>query len=184
MIVYPYVHSVINGAVSYAISCTHTSGSDFAVEGTDRNGVVSGAYTTITIKEGDTITFNNVGSFSGIDLYILRGTHNILYQVDDDMVANVKNQDAQHNGESLVWTPLRGQAGEYSLRDTNYYLGPSSSEQTTIIVQPAQDNDVTYPVIGTTTGFYDKNLLTNNGEYPFGVMRNVIQSGKKKRNYV
>ena len=180
MIVYPYVHSVINGAVSYAISCTHTSGSDFAVEGTDRNGVVSGAYTTITIKEGDTITFNNVGSFSGIDLYILRGTHNILYQVDDDMVANVKNQDAQHNGESLVWTPLRGQAGEYSLRDTNYYLGPSSSEQTTIIVQPAQDNDVTYPVIGTTTGFYDKNLLTNNGEYPFGVMRNVIQSGKKK----
>ena len=80
MIVYPYVHSVINGAVSYAISCTHTSGSDFAVEGTDRNGVVSGAYTTITIKEGDTITFNNVGSFSGIDLYILRGTHNTLYK--------------------------------------------------------------------------------------------------------
>ena len=41
MIVRPYVHSVMNGAVSYAISCTHTSGSDFAVEGTDRNGVVS-----------------------------------------------------------------------------------------------------------------------------------------------
>ena len=90
LIVYPYVHSVINGGVSYAISCTHTSGSDFAVEGTDRNGVVSGAYTTITIKEGDTITFNNVGSFSGINLYIIRGTHNILYQPDDDLVANVK----------------------------------------------------------------------------------------------
>ena len=180
MIVRPYVHSVMNGAVSYAISCTHTSGSDFAVEGTDRNGVVSGAYTTITIKEGDTITFNNVGSFSGMDLYILRGTHNSLYTVDDDLVANVKGQNAQHNGGSLVWTPLRGQAGEYSLRDTNYYLGSGQYEQTTIIVQPAQDNDVTYPVIGTTTGFYDKNLLAIQGDYPYGVMRNVIQSGKKK----
>ena len=43
-----------------------------------------------------------------------------------------------------------------------------------------QDNDVTYPVIGTTTGFYDKNLLAIQGEYPYGIMRNVIQSGKKK----
>lgn len=180
LVVRPYVHSVMNGAVSYAISCTHTSGSDFAVEGTDRNGVVSGAYTTITIKEGDTITFNNVGSFSGIDLFILRGTHNTLYTERDDLVANVKNQNAQHNGGSLVWTPLRGQAGEYSLRDSNYYLGSGQYEQTTIIVQPAQDNDVTYPVIGTTTGFYDKNLLAIQGDYPYGVMRNVIQSGKKK----
>ena len=180
LVVRPYVHSAMNGAVSYAISCTHTSGSDFAVEGTDRNGVVSGAYTTITIKEGDTITFNNVGSFTGIDLYILRGTHNTLYTERDDLVANVKNQNAQHNGGSLVWTPLRGQAGEYSLRDSNYYLGSGQYEQTTIIVQPAQDNDVTYPVIGTTTGFYDKNLLAIQGSYPYGIMRNVIQPGKKK----
>ena len=154
----PYVHSVMNGGVSYAISCTHTSGSDFAVEGTDRNGVVSGAYTTITIKEGDTITFNNVGSFSGINLYILRGTHNDIISRSMMIWLPMSKMHAQHNGESLVWTPLRGQ-GEYSLRDTNYYLGPSSSEQTTIIVQPAQDNDVTYPVIGTTTGFYDKESI-------------------------
>ena len=180
MIVRPYVHSVMNGAVSYAISCTHTGSGDFAVEGTDRNGVVSGAYTTITIKEGDTITFNNVGSFSQYDLYLMRGSHHTLYNDVDDLVANVKGQNAQHNGGSLVWTPLRGQAGEYGLRDSNYYLGSGQYEQTNIIVQPAQDNDVTYPVIGTTTGFYDKNLLAINGEYPFGVMRNVIQPGKKK----
>jgi len=181
VIVYPYVHSAFNGAVSYAISCTHTSGSDFAVAGSDRNGVVSAAYTTITIKEGDTITFNNVGSFSGMDLYITRKTYLSLYDGNgDNLVANVRGQNAQHNGGSLVWTPLRGQAGEYGLRDTNYYLGPGQYEQTNIIVQPAQDNDVIYPVIGTTTGFYDKNLLGYDNDHPFGVLRNVIQPGKKR----
>ena len=187
LILYPYVHSAINGGVSYAISCTHTSGSDFAVEGTDRNGVVSGAYTTITIKEGDTITFSNDGTASGINLYLIRGTHDILANdITQQGVANAKGQNAYsayYNngvGEKLVWTPLRGQAGEYALRDTNYYLGPNSSQQTSIIVQPAQDNDVTYPVIGTTTGYYYKDLLGTFLNSPSGVLRNVIQSGKKK----
>ena len=182
MILYPYVHSAINGAVSYAISCTHTSGSDFAVEGTDRNGVVSGAYTTITIKEGDTITFNNVGSFSGIDLYILRGTHNILYQVDDDNRVLLMSKIKMHNTmENLLsGLPLRGQPENILCVIQTIILDLVRLNKPLSLSNQAQDNDVTYPVIGTTTGFYDKNLLTNNGEYPFGVMRNVIQSGKKK----
>ena len=180
LVLYPYVHSAINGGVSYAISCTHTNSGDFAVAGNDRNGVVSGAYTTITIKEGDTITFSNDGTFSGFDLAIIRGTHDILADdISQQGVANVINQYADL-GEELVWTPLRGQAGEYALRDSNYYLGSGQYEQTNIIVQSAQDNDVTYPVIGTTTGFYYKNLLGADNDHPCGVLRNLIQPGKKK----
>jgi hypothetical protein len=181
IILYPFVHSAMNGAVSYAITCSHTTTTDFAVAGSDRNGVVSGAYTTITIKEGDTIAFTNAGSYSGFDLYIINGIHNTLNSSINDMsVPNVINQGAGHNGEILTWTPLRGQAGEYGLRDTNWYLGSGQYEQANIIVQPAQDNDVTYPVIGTTTGFYDKNLLGYNNQEPFGILRNEIQPGKRR----
>lgn len=181
MILYPFVHSAINGGVSYAVTCSHTSTIDFSVAGSDRNGDFDAAYHLITIKEGDTITFTNAGSASQFDLYIICGHHeSIANDLNKQMVPNVINQDAQHNGGVLTWTPLRGQAGEYALRDTNYYLGSGQFEQTNIIVQPAQDNDVTYPVIGTTTGFYDKNLFGYNNQEPFGVLRNVIEDGKRR----
>ena len=179
IILYPFVHSAINGAVSYAVTCSHTTTSNFSVAGSDRNGDFDAAYHLITIKEGDTITFTNAGSTSQFDLYLIRGHHHTLANsIPFQIVPNAIGQDAQHNGGVLTWTPLRGQAGEYALRDSNYYLGSGQLEQTNIIVQSAQDNDVTYPVIGTTTGFYDKNLLGYNNQEPFGVMRNVIEDGK------
>ena len=172
----PYVHSTINNGVGYAITVTYNS-PNRNWSGLDRNGAVNSDGTTeptITIKEGDTITFHNEMGSSSYDLQIINNTYDTTSS-NENKVANVINQGADNN-ETMIWTPLVGQAGEYRVVDNTNY-----SDYARLVVQEASSGDITYPTVGLTTGFYDKHTGGGyQGTHPWGIVRNVIQSGKKK----
>jgi len=176
LVLKPYVHSTIANGVGYAITVT-INGNYRAWAGQDRNGAVNSDGTsepTITIKEGDTITFFNEMGSSAYDLQIINNTYDTTSN-NTNKVANVTNQGAD-NGETMIWTPLVGQAGEYRVVDDGDY-----ADYARLVVQEASAGDITYPTVGLTTGFYDKHDFGGyQGTYPWGVVRNVIQSGKKK----
>ena len=166
------IASTITNAVSYAITATDY----FVLSGTDRNGVVSGKATSITIKEGDTLKFDNNISNSSYRL-------NIVWNCDEqsgtsvgstNRVFNVYGQNAIYNTGEMFWTPVSGQAGTYLVRDDNGNEGISGVG--TITVLPASPSDVTALGYGSTTTFYAKN--TTNA-YPYGVLRHVIAENKK-----
>lgn len=176
LVLKPYVHSTVSSGVGYAITVT-INGNYRAWAGEDRNGAVNEDGTTeptITIKEGDTITFFNEMGSTAYDLQIINNNYDTTSS-NTNKVANVTNQGAD-NGETMIWTPLVGQAGEYRIVDDQNY-----SDYARLVVQEASAGDITYPTVGLTTGFYDKHDFGGyQGTHPWGVVRNVIQSGKKK----
>ena len=176
LVLKPYVHSTVSSGVGYAITVT-INGIYRAWAGEDRNGAVNEDGTTeptITIKEGDTITFFNEMGSSSYDLQIINNTYDTTSD-NTNKVANVTNQGAD-NGDTMIWTPLVGQAGEYRVVDDGNY-----GDYARIVVQEAPAGDIIYPTVGLTTGFYDKHQFGGyEGTRPWGVIRNVIQSGKKK----
>ena len=176
MVLKPYVHSTVSNGVGYAITVTYNS-PNRNWSGLDRNGAVNSDGTTeptITIKEGDTITFHNEMGSSSYDLQIINNTYDTTSS-NENKVANVINQGADNN-ETMIWTPLVGQAGEYRVVDDANY-----GDYARLVVQEASAGDITYPTVGLTTGFYDKHTGGGyQGTHPWGIVRNVIQSGKKK----
>ena len=176
IVIRPYVHSTVANGVGYAITVT-INGNYRAWAGEDRNGAVNEDGTTeptITIKEGDTITFFNEMGSTAYDLQIINNTYDTTSS-NTNKVANVTGQGAD-DGETMIWTPLVGQAGEYRVVDDNNY-----ADYARLVVQEASAGDITYPTVGLTTGFYDKHEFGGyQGTYPWGIVRNVIQSGKKK----
>jgi hypothetical protein len=170
--------TVTSGNVSYAATVNYANYSPapgfFVSSTTDRNGAVIGVNTTITIREGDTLTiFNGPSS---------QANFNICYIADTSNVANSSNRTTKVSnnnvsaGSSLTWTPLPGTAGTYFVKTTS-----NVTTYGTIVVQPADSETISYTSFGSTTGFYDKNFtLTNSGNSRgWGVLKHKIEDNKK-----
>lgn len=166
------VDGTIANSVGYAVTFTGL----YSASGTDRNGVVSGANTTITIKEGDTLTFTNNQSSTNYRINILWRAVETTDANDLTRVFNVSGQENFNTaGGQTTWTPLPGQAGTYYVNSS--FSGDFYGQfAPTIVVLPANPADITYTSVGSTTSFYSKKTLGGND---FGVLRHTIQSGKK-----
>lgn len=165
------VPATISNTVSYAVTFT----SLYNASGTDRNGVVSGTSTTITIREGDTLTFTNNMSSSSYTLSITRGDESSTYSNDADswnFAVGTSADIAYYNGGQLTWTPLWGQAGLYYVRDDNN----SYAQTPTLIVLPADPADVSATGFGSTTQFYKSSKSSN---WTYGILKHVIDENKK-----
>lgn len=164
------IAGTVTGSVGYAIS--FVSGSNYSASGTDRNGVVSGTNTTITIREGDTLTITNNNTNTNYLTNICWRNENTAD--DNNRVFNVINQNASASGGICTWTPSPGQRGTYFIKDDS----SSGITTTTIVVTAANSSDINYAGIGSTNAFYDKDY-TAGGTYPWGVLRHQIQPNKK-----
>ena len=164
----------VSNSVSYAVTFTNT----YEAAGVDRNGSVSGTNATITIKEGDLITFTNNNSSSNYRVNIGFTTENyngdpLIYAQDYNRVFNVYNQNASYNGGICSFRPQPGQRGTYFIFDSSGY----NVTTTKLVVLPADEADITYTGIGSTSTFYSKDV-TSGLTYPWGVARHTIQSNK------
>ena len=164
----------VSNSVSYAVTFTNT----YEAAGVDRNGSVSGTNATITIKEGDLITFTNNNSSSVYRVNIGFTTENyngdpLIYAQDYNRVFNVYNQNAPYNGGICSFRPQPGQRGTYLIFDNGGY----NVTTTKLVVLPADEADITYTGIGSTSTFYSKDV-TSGLTYPWGVARHTIQSNK------
>jgi hypothetical protein len=169
------VAGTVDNAVSYAV--TFTGG--YESSGTDRNGQVSGAATTITIREGDTLllTNNNTSPASR--------TLNIVWNTPTGTNIGAGNSTSVFNSTQLVstsggvltWTPQPGQAGTYFVRPYAIFYTSFNSETPKIIVEPAISGSISTVSYGGTTGFYAKESDGVEPD-PYGVLKHTIQSGK------
>lgn len=161
------IAATVTGRVSYACTFSSMSGSFFVIDGLDRNGNVGGANTTITIKEGDTLTLRNsygysigIAKTSGRYGYI---RHSLAFNAPYDI----------GNGSDLVWSPLPGQAGTYYISaDYNNVYGGK------VIVLPADTADVNPIGYGTTSSFYYKQL-SSSGYNSGAILKQSINPNKK-----
>ena len=169
--------TVTSGNVSYAATVQYANFSPnpgfLTFSTTDRNGVVSGVNTTITIREGDTLSiFNNSSS---------QQNFNICYIPDvSDGATNLNRTSRVNNnnvgvGQTLTWTPLPGTAGTYFVKSQSY-----TGTFGTIVVEPADPGTISYTSFGSTAGFYDKSFtLGTNGNRGWGVLKHKIEDNKK-----
>jgi hypothetical protein len=166
----------ISGGLGYGITVT----GNYDTEGTDRNGFVTGSNATITIREGDTLTFENR---SGRGLGIIQsGAHfdenfrtyyAVVEPYFEGLVFNVINQrNTSSSGDITRWTPLPGQRGEYTVNDDWSSYG---SFNPTIVVDPAPSG-ITINSYGGSSGFYSKDV-TDTSE-PWGVLKQTINASK------
>ena len=176
-----------NGAVDLnfkvCINEVVTNGATFGVSydtlpyqftGEDRNGVVGGGQTILTIREGDTISIGN----SWTNDYYLAIKNPIPYDVNpasDTQGRIAGSPNSVLVGSAGTFQPKIGQAGTYffapSNRNYNHEVGR-------IIVEPwaGDPADRTVVGIGSTNQFWDKNLNVTN---PWGVVKHTIQSNKR-----
>jgi len=167
------VAGTIANTVGYAVTLTDL----YVASGTDRNGVVSGQATTITIKEGDTLTFTNNQSSGSYGINIVWNATKTTNASDTNRVFNVSGQSNSNTlGGVTSWTPLPGQAGTYFVNNSfsGSFYGTVAPE---IIVLPADPADITYTGFGSTATFYSKDI--DNGNNDYGILRHTIQSNKK-----
>ena len=176
-----------NGAVDLnfkvCINEVVTNGATFGVSyntipyqftGEDRNGVVGGGQTILTIREGDTISIGN----SWTNDYYLAIKNPIPYDVNSASDTQGRIAGSPNSvlvGSAGTFQPKIGQAGTYffapSNRNYNHEVGR-------IIVEPwaGDPADRTVVGIGSTNQFWDKNLNVTN---PWGVVKHTIQSNKR-----
>ena len=166
------VNGAVGGAVSFA--ATFTTGFPALSIGvtTDRNGVVSGGSSSITIREGDVLSItNSSSSFDNI---------NICHVPDVNDTPNGYNRTTRFSqsiptSQTRSWTPLPGSSGTYYIKYNNY-----TNVFGTIVVEPADPATITPVSYGSTTAFYDKNFdFTNLG---WGVLNHKIENNKKYGN--
>lgn len=146
------IAGTVTGSVGYAVS--FISGSNYVALGSDRNGIVSGFNTTITITEGDTLTITNYNTTTSYYTNIC--WRNDATADNDNRVFNVVNQNATGNtGGICTWRTLPGQAGTYFIKDDN----TSGVTTTRVIVTPATFANINPTGYGSTTTFLIKILL-------------------------
>ena len=142
--------------------------------GADRNGVVGGGQTILTIREGDTISIGN----SWTNDYYLAIKNPIPYDVNSASDTQGRIAGSPNSvlvGSAGTFQPKIGQAGTYffapSNRNYNHEVGR-------MIVEPWSGDpaDRTVVGIGSTIQFWDKNLGATN---PWGVAKHTIQSNKR-----
>lgn len=169
------IAATVSNAVSYAVTFTDT----YNANGTDRNGVVSGTSTTITIREGDTLELVNNQSSTAYSI-------NVCWMSSTSVAAdsggngaiqrrfwNVLGQNNTNtSGGITTFKPYPGQAGEYVVLDDNY----AYSQFPRIVVEPAPAGSISSTGYGSTTTFYTKNTTAT---YPYGVLRHEIAANKK-----
>jgi len=114
--------SAVPNAATYNITTTSPTFSYYTLNGTDRNGAVSGNDVTVTVNEGDTINFN----LSNVDTVHPFFVRNAAGNVN---VSGATNQGGTGN-VTVSWTPST--AGTYS-----YICGNHSSMKGTITVLSA-----------------------------------------------
>jgi len=164
------IAATVTNRASYASTIVSREGSfNWIINGQDRNGVVGGANTTITIKEGDTLVLtNNYGFTVGISKTTTPGYAYAMHSLVFNAPYNI------HNGSSLTWSPLPGQAGTYYIKD-NTNAGQNGG---TIVVLPADTADVNPIGYGTTSSFYYKQL-TSSGYNSGAILKQTINPEKK-----
>lgn len=184
------VDSTISGGVSYAVTFTNTDGSYWYATGTDRNGSVLGPGTTITIKEGDTLTIKgNMGSSSQryymgiVDSGTFGGSLAGCYQtaIVDNVAAPFTYYAYGYNNNdnaTLTWSPEWGQRGTYYIKPLQNRTTIATDEalHATIIVEPADAGNISTTGYGSTTTFYD---AYRNGNNCSAVWKQVIDGNKR-----
>jgi len=184
------VDSTISGGVSYAVTFT-TNVDYWYATGEDRNGSVLGPGTTITIKEGDTLTLvGNMGSSSAryymgiVDSGTFGGSLAGCYQtsvvdnVDHAVDVHYSNGYSNDANATVIWTPEWGQRGTYyvkPLRDSTT-IATDEALHPTIIVEPADAGNISTTGYGSTTTFYD---AYRNGSTSSAVWKQVIDENKR-----
>lgn len=155
------VHNVSNPQV-YNFNVSASDSSNYTLSGSDRNGSINGTDPQLEFEEGDTINF--AVSASGHPFYLKTtagtGTGN--------QIVGVSGNGTQSG--TVSWTPGLGDAGTYYYQCQNH-----ASMVGTIIINSSTRTPISY---GSTTTFYSKNVGVGT-QYPFGVLRHEIESGKK-----
>ena len=163
------IAATVTGNVSYACTFSNISSNNFIINGQDRNGTVGGANTTITIREGDTLTLtNSYGYTLGIAKTTTPGYAYAIHSLAFNAPYNI------NNGFSLTWSPLPGQAGTYYIEDNT----SSGINGGTIVVLPANTGDVNPIGYGTTSSFYYKQL-SSSGYNSGAILKQPINPNKK-----
>lgn len=162
--------------ISVAIT-TWNASNVYQFIGTDRNGVVGGGQSVITIKEGDILQVTN--TFTNNYTPGLKNPH----PYDPTLIGENSGGLAGHGptyvgvANTLVFQSKIGQAGTYFFGNTQYN---SFAEMGRLIILPWDGNpaDRTIVGFGTTAGFITKNV-TSGATTPWGVTRHTIQSNKR-----
>ena len=142
----------VDADISNGIGCGITFYGTWTSEGFDRTGIVGfGTGNTYTIREGDTLTIRN--AYSNISnntrIFITRAdtpksvgtaTTRRLWEVADGV----------NDLSTISWTPSWGSAGSYYLTSPTFM---ELNEVVTLIIEPADINDVSVTSYGSTTNF-------------------------------
>lgn len=165
--------SVAVGA-TLGIAYTNINNAAYNFIGTDRNGVVGGGQTIITIREGDVLNItNNYSNSYSLGIKTPFPEENTGLSQNNGQIAGLDYYLTIN--ETTSFRPKIGQSGEYFFSSySNNYVHNMGR----LIVQPWQGNpgDRSLVGIGSTATFWQKNLSYTN---PWGVARQEIQAGKR-----
>lgn len=171
------VQETVANSGSYGIAVTTVTNQAYAFTGTDRNGVVGGGQSIVTIREGDSLQITNSWSPS-YTTAIKTSAPFVENEATGENQGMLAGQDNYLGiGETMTFRSKIGQAGIYywgSTSQNNLY----GSQAGKLIIEPwtGDPADRTLVGIGTTTAFWDKNL---GNTYPWGVAKHTIQSNKR-----
>jgi hypothetical protein len=161
------IAATVTGSASYACTFSSIVSSSFVINGADRNGTVGGANTTITIREGDSLTIRNS---VGYQIGLAKTNDSGWAYRSSSIPFNANNYVTSNN--TLYFNPAVGQAGTYYINDnTSNFNGGK------IVVLPADFADVNPTGFGGTSDFYAKRIVTGQGSA--GVLKHTIDENKK-----
>ena len=174
------VQETVANSGSYGIAVTAVTNNAYAFTGTDRNGVVGGGQSIVTIREGDSLQITN--SWSGSYTTAIKTSAPFVEnEATGEYQGMLAGQDINLSiGQTMTFRSKIGQAGIYYWGSTtqNNLYGTQAGK---LIIEPwtGDPADRTLVGIGTTTAFLDKNLSNT---YPWGVAKHTIQSNKRFGN--
>lgn len=171
------VEENVTNTATYGIAVTTVTNSAYAFIGTDRNGVVGGGQSVITVREGDSLEVTNSWS-SSYNIAIKNAHPFVVNEATDVNRGQLAGQDTFLSiNETMTFRTKIGQAGTYywSTTSQNNLYG---SEAGRLIIEPwtGDPADRSLVGVGTTAAFWDKNLANT---YPWGVAKRTVQSNKR-----
>lgn len=171
------IEADVTGGNSYV--CTITGYNPTNMEAWGRNGFVSGSCTNtyVEIQEGDTLTFDNNGSWNNMNVcWRNHPIANTLYHESTNENI-VFNSTTFSNGGTGTFTPLPGQAGKYYFRDQTSDIRSYVNDDVGNVVVTAATSGISTVGFGTTNSWYHVDYT--NTSYPWAIWRQSFDENKK-----
>ena len=171
------IEADVTGGNSYIATITGTN--PINIEAWARNGYVSGSCTNtyVEIQEGDTLTFDNNGSWSNIALCWRNHPIANSYYHEYTNENRVFNAGLFSNGGTGTFTPLPGQAGKYFFRESASDIRSYVNNDVGNVVVTAATSGISTVGFGTTNSWYHVDYT--NTSSPWAVWRQSFDENKK-----